>query len=130
MLSFFIVSPTDNKNAPRKENKHRAMEDIKESIAELKYFKENVFKPSRPKKWHQTMTRMCEAYLDFLVRKNSLKIDKAPIVIWTIQASVWRLAIWYWKLATGFLFEKYRHAYDGRFRFIQQLIYFSNTSFL
>ncbi|PWA59242.1 hypothetical protein CTI12_AA393530 [Artemisia annua] len=42
--------PKDNKNAPRKENKHRAMEDIKESIAELKYFKENVFKPSRPKK--------------------------------------------------------------------------------
>nr|GEX48301.1 oligoribonuclease-like isoform X1 [Tanacetum cinerariifolium] len=42
--------PKDNKKAPRKEKKHRAMEDIKESIAELKYFKENVFKPSKPRK--------------------------------------------------------------------------------
>ncbi|GJS52861.1 oligoribonuclease isoform X1 [Tanacetum coccineum] len=41
--------PKDNKKAPRKEKKHRAMEDIKESIAELKYFKENVFKPSKPR---------------------------------------------------------------------------------
>ncbi|KAI3526400.1 hypothetical protein L1887_05652 [Cichorium endivia] len=42
--------PRDNKKAPRKENKHRAMDDIKESIAELKYYKENVFKSSKSKK--------------------------------------------------------------------------------
>ncbi|XP_022874240.1 oligoribonuclease [Olea europaea var. sylvestris] len=33
-----------NKNASRKESKHRAPDDIKESIAELKYYK-NIFKP-------------------------------------------------------------------------------------
>lgn len=42
--------PRDNKKAPRKENKHRAMDDIKESIAELKYYKENVFKSTKSKK--------------------------------------------------------------------------------
>lgn len=41
--------PRDNKKAPRKENKHRAMDDIKESIAELKYYKDNIFK-ARSKK--------------------------------------------------------------------------------
>uniref|UniRef100_A0A5B6YU83 Putative oligoribonuclease-like n=1 Tax=Davidia involucrata TaxID=16924 RepID=A0A5B6YU83_DAVIN len=41
--------PKDNRKAPSKENKHRAMDDIKESIAELKYYKENIFK-SRPTK--------------------------------------------------------------------------------
>ncbi|XP_024974556.1 oligoribonuclease-like [Cynara cardunculus var. scolymus] len=42
--------PKDNKKAPRKENKHRAMDDIKESIAELRYYKENVFKSSKSKR--------------------------------------------------------------------------------
>ncbi|CAH9075333.1 unnamed protein product [Cuscuta epithymum] len=42
--------PRDNKRAPRKENKHRAMDDIKESIAELKYYKDNIFKATRFKK--------------------------------------------------------------------------------
>ncbi|XP_071689617.1 oligoribonuclease [Rutidosis leptorrhynchoides] len=42
--------PKEKKKAPRKEKKHRAMDDIKESIAELKYYKENVFKPSKSKK--------------------------------------------------------------------------------
>ncbi|KAL3517921.1 hypothetical protein ACH5RR_020510 [Cinchona calisaya] len=42
--------PRDNKKAPRKENKHRAMDDIKESIAELKYYKENIFKASKSRK--------------------------------------------------------------------------------
>ncbi|OVA04593.1 Exonuclease [Macleaya cordata] len=37
--------PRDNRKAPSKENKHRAMDDIKESIKELKYYKENIFKP-------------------------------------------------------------------------------------
>ncbi|KAF5184345.1 Oligoribonuclease [Thalictrum thalictroides] len=36
--------PRDNKKAPNKENKHRAMDDIKESIRELKYYKDNIFK--------------------------------------------------------------------------------------
>ncbi|KAL6522327.1 hypothetical protein OROHE_016880 [Orobanche hederae] len=33
------------KKAPQKENRHRAMDDIKESIAELKFYKEHIFKP-------------------------------------------------------------------------------------
>ncbi|RAL43366.1 unnamed protein product [Cuscuta campestris] len=39
--------PRENKRAPRKENKHRAMDDIKESIAELKYYKDSIFKFTR-----------------------------------------------------------------------------------
>ncbi|KAK9057495.1 hypothetical protein SSX86_022331 [Deinandra increscens subsp. villosa] len=42
--------PGDKKKAPKKEKKHRAMDDIKESIAELKYYKEHVFKPLKSKK--------------------------------------------------------------------------------
>lgn len=41
--------PKESKKAPSKENKHRALDDIKESIAELKYYKENIFK-SKSKK--------------------------------------------------------------------------------
>lgn len=37
--------PKERKKAPQKENKHRAMDDIKESIAELKFYKEHIFKP-------------------------------------------------------------------------------------
>ncbi|RZC86954.1 hypothetical protein C5167_030311 [Papaver somniferum] len=36
--------PRDNKKAPSKENKHRAMDDIRESIRELRYYKQNIFK--------------------------------------------------------------------------------------
>ncbi|KAK4764373.1 hypothetical protein SAY87_013811 [Trapa incisa] len=36
--------PRDHKKAPAKENKHRAMDDIRESIKELKYYKNNIFK--------------------------------------------------------------------------------------
>lgn len=36
--------PRDQKKAPVKEGKHRAMDDIRESIMELKYYKENIFK--------------------------------------------------------------------------------------
>ncbi|KAE8676422.1 Oligoribonuclease [Hibiscus syriacus] len=36
--------PRDQKKAPGKEKKHRAMDDIRESILELKYFKETIFK--------------------------------------------------------------------------------------
>ncbi|KAI8523379.1 hypothetical protein RHMOL_Rhmol13G0068800 [Rhododendron molle] len=42
--------PKENRKAPAKENKHRAMDDIWESIAELKYLKANIFKPSKQKK--------------------------------------------------------------------------------
>ncbi|KAF7833649.1 oligoribonuclease [Senna tora] len=37
--------PKDQKKAPTKENKHRAMDDIRESIEELKYYKASIFKP-------------------------------------------------------------------------------------
>ncbi|KAF6148811.1 hypothetical protein GIB67_038144 [Kingdonia uniflora] len=36
--------PKENRRAPSKEKKHRAMDDIRESIMELKYFKNNIFK--------------------------------------------------------------------------------------
>ncbi|XP_018818949.1 oligoribonuclease isoform X1 [Juglans regia] len=42
--------PRDQKKAPSKENKHRAMDDIRESIMELKYYKENIFKASKSRK--------------------------------------------------------------------------------
>ncbi|KAL0460396.1 UNVERIFIED_CONTAM: Oligoribonuclease [Sesamum latifolium] len=42
--------PRDSKRAPQKENKHRAMDDIKESIAELKFYKDHIFKPSKSRK--------------------------------------------------------------------------------
>ncbi|RWR73882.1 oligoribonuclease [Cinnamomum micranthum f. kanehirae] len=38
--------PRENKKLPSKDNKHRAMDDIKESIKELKYYKANIFKES------------------------------------------------------------------------------------
>ncbi|OWM73573.1 hypothetical protein CDL15_Pgr026672 [Punica granatum] len=41
--------PRDQKKAPSKENKHRAMDDIRESIMELKYYRENIFKPRSKK---------------------------------------------------------------------------------
>ncbi|KAB1996969.1 hypothetical protein ES319_D13G268600v1 [Gossypium barbadense] len=41
--------PKDQENAPLKEKKHRAMDDIKESILELKYFKETIFKAKSKK---------------------------------------------------------------------------------
>ena len=52
MCSMFnvIANLLENRKAPSKENKHRAMDDIKESIAELKYYKENIFKSSKSKK--------------------------------------------------------------------------------
>lgn len=50
-LCWILICPLDNKKAPKKENNHRAMDDIKESIAELKYYKENIFKASQSRKW-------------------------------------------------------------------------------
>lgn len=44
MVLLFI---SENKKAPSKDNKHRAMDDIKESIKELKYYKANIFKESK-----------------------------------------------------------------------------------
>lgn len=49
ILSYFFI---DNQKAPQKINKHRAMDDIKESIAELKFYQDNIFK-HRTKKWQQ-----------------------------------------------------------------------------
>jgi oligoribonuclease len=43
--------PRDNKKAPSKKNKHRAMDDIRESIMELKYYRDNIFKASKSRKW-------------------------------------------------------------------------------
>lgn len=39
--------PRAQRKAPRKENRHRALDDIRESIMELKFYKENIFKPSK-----------------------------------------------------------------------------------
>lgn len=39
--------PKAYKKAPVKEKKHRALDDIRESILELKYYKENIFKTSK-----------------------------------------------------------------------------------
>ncbi|CAL0307491.1 unnamed protein product [Lupinus luteus] len=36
--------PKDKKKAPAKEKKHRALDDIRESIEELRYYKANIFK--------------------------------------------------------------------------------------
>jgi len=44
-----FVIYADLKNAPSKENRHRAMDDIRESIEELRYYKENIFKPKSRK---------------------------------------------------------------------------------
>ncbi|QHO26977.1 hypothetical protein HN51_023999 [Arachis hypogaea] len=41
--------PRDQKRAPSKENKHRAMDDIRESIEELRYYKASIFKPKSKK---------------------------------------------------------------------------------
>lgn len=45
-MCFDIFFP-ENKKAPSKEKKHRAMDDIRESIAELKYYKEHIFKTKK-----------------------------------------------------------------------------------
>ncbi|CAL5028329.1 unnamed protein product [Urochloa decumbens] len=39
--------PKEKKAAPRKEKTHRALDDIRESIKELQYYKENIFKSRR-----------------------------------------------------------------------------------
>ncbi|CAJ1971197.1 unnamed protein product [Sphenostylis stenocarpa] len=41
--------PKDQKKAPSKVNRHRAMDDIRESIEELRYYKANIFKPKSRK---------------------------------------------------------------------------------
>lgn len=47
-IKGFIIS-ADQKKAPIKENKHRALDDIRESIEELRYYKANIFKPKSKK---------------------------------------------------------------------------------
>ncbi|CAE6014577.1 unnamed protein product [Arabidopsis arenosa] len=39
--------PIEKKRAPAKKNNHRAMDDIRESIKELKYYKKTIFKARR-----------------------------------------------------------------------------------
>ncbi|KAK4608221.1 hypothetical protein RGQ29_001860 [Quercus rubra] len=39
--------PKDKKNKPSKKKNHRAMDDIRESIMELKYYEDNIFKASK-----------------------------------------------------------------------------------
>lgn len=41
--------PKERKEAPKKEKNHRAMDDIRESIRELQYYKENIFKSRKSK---------------------------------------------------------------------------------
>lgn len=41
---------TEKRKAPAKENKHRAMDDIRESIKELKYYKETIFKTNKARR--------------------------------------------------------------------------------
>jgi hypothetical protein len=47
---FAILLFAERKQTPRKQKNHRAMDDIRESIAELKYYKDNIFKPQKSKK--------------------------------------------------------------------------------
>ncbi|KAG6418031.1 hypothetical protein SASPL_120229 [Salvia splendens] len=49
--------PRDRRKAPQKENKHRAMDDIKESIAELKFYKENIFKPKKSEEMRRLLDK-------------------------------------------------------------------------
>lgn len=44
------ISHADQRKAPVKEQKHRAMDDIRESIQELKFYKDNIFKVSKSRK--------------------------------------------------------------------------------
>lgn len=48
MILNGIAFPLDDRKAPKMEQ-HRAMDDIKESIRELRYYKEHIFK-AKPKK--------------------------------------------------------------------------------
>ena len=41
----------EKNRAPAKKNNHRAMDDIRESIKELKYYKENIFKANKGRRW-------------------------------------------------------------------------------
>ena len=40
---------TERKQTPRKQKNHRAMDDIRESIKELQYYKDNIFKSRQSK---------------------------------------------------------------------------------
>jgi len=44
----FVIC-ADQRRAPSKVNRHRAMDDIRESIEELRYYKANIFKPKSRK---------------------------------------------------------------------------------
>ncbi|KAL1208869.1 Oligoribonuclease [Cardamine amara subsp. amara] len=42
--------PKEKRRAPAKENKHRALDDIRESVKELKYYKETIFKSNKARR--------------------------------------------------------------------------------
>ena len=48
---FLFVEHLDKNRAPAKKNNHRAMDDIRESIKELKYYKETIFKANKGRMW-------------------------------------------------------------------------------
>ena len=54
-VPFFLILSCGcpvHRKAPAKKNKHRALDDIRESILELKFYKENIFKTSKEiKRW-------------------------------------------------------------------------------
>lgn len=41
---------TERRRAPAKKNNHRAMDDIRESIKELKYYKKTIFKANQERR--------------------------------------------------------------------------------
>ena len=47
----FVCWALDKNRAPAKKNNHRAMDDIRESIKELKYYKETIFKANKGRMW-------------------------------------------------------------------------------
>ncbi|XP_010521588.1 PREDICTED: oligoribonuclease [Tarenaya hassleriana] len=42
--------PKERRKAPTKQNKHRALDDIRESINELKFYKESIFKANKSRR--------------------------------------------------------------------------------
>lgn len=47
----FVCWALEKNRAPAKKNNHRAMDDIRESIKELKYYKETIFKANKGRRW-------------------------------------------------------------------------------
>lgn len=88
---WISITCTDQKKAPAKENKHRAMDDIKESIMELKYYKANIFKAKSKNWWWKCMLlciplRRCHFYitshnLTNFCEKGSWAFSKVHVIV-------------------------------------------------